>query len=185
MSRTCIALLRGINVGGKHKLPMAALRSIFEEAGCGEVRTYIQSGNVVFTAEPDLAARVPERIGREIEARFGFTSPVVTRSAAELAEVAASNPFVDPSVEEGVDEKALHVLFLRDAPAAAQVAALDPDRSPPDRYTVRGREVYLCCPQGVARTKLTTRYFDSRLETVSTLRNWRTVRKLLELAGGG
>jgi uncharacterized protein (DUF1697 family) len=183
---TRIALLRGINVGGKHKLPMADLSSMFEQVGCEDVRTYIQSGNVVFGADAELAAELPDRIAGAIEARFGFTSPVVVRTAGELGDVFESNPFLGEGarVAEAVDEKALHVLFLRDRPTGAGLEALDPDRSPPDRFAVRGREVYLFCPNGVARTKLTAQYFDSRLDTVGTQRNWRTVRKLLELTEG-
>ncbi len=179
MTGTHIALLRGINVGGKNRLPMAELRALFEELGCADVRTYIQSGNVVFTADSSVAGELPERVEWAIGERFGLGVPVVLRDAAELEEAARANPFL----EEGADEKTLHLMFLRDRPEQARVEALDPERSPPDRFVVRGREVYLCCPNGVARTKLTTGYFDTRLETVSTVRNLRTVHKLLEMAG--
>jgi uncharacterized protein (DUF1697 family) len=81
-------------------------------------------------------------------------------------------------------ENHLHVLFLADQPGAAAVASLDPDRSPPDAFVVRGREIYLRCPNGVGTTKLTNAWFDSRLATISTGRNWRTVLKLFELAKG-
>lgn len=173
-----IALLRGINVGGKHRLPMKDLTEIFREAGCTEVRTYIQSGNVVFQAENGLAGRIPELVAEAISDRFGFTAPVVMRTVAELEDVAGSNPFL----EHGADPKALHVVFLVDRPTEAQVAELDPERSPPDEFVVRGREIYLHCPKGVARSKLTAPYFDATLGTTGTQRNWRTVRKLLELA---
>lgn len=181
MTETHIALLRGINVGGKNRLPMADLRTLFEELGCEDVRTYIQSGNVVFTAGPVPVEELPGRVERAIGERFDLRVPVILRSAAELEEAARANPFL----EEGVEEKALHLMFLRDRPDPARVEGLDPERSPPDRFSVRGREVYLCCPNGVARTKLTTGYFDSRLDTVATVRNQRTVHKLLEMAGRG
>lgn len=175
-----IALLRAINVGGTKKLLMADLRAMFEAAGCTDVRTYIQSGNVVFRSEPELAARIPALIEAEIAATKGFQVPVVTRSAAEWRAVVAGNPFL----AAGVDSAHLHVGFLADAPTAARIAQLDPDRSPPDVFQVRGREVYLHFPNGTARSKLTVDYFDRTLGTTITIRNWRTVRKLREMTGG-
>ena len=175
-----IALLRAINVGGTKKLLMAELRAMFEAAGCADVRTYIQSGNVVFRGEPVLAARIPELIEAEIAETKGFQVPVVTRTAAELDAVVGSNPFL----EAGADPAKLHVGFLAEAPSAARIAELDPDRSPSDAFEVRGREVYLHFPNGTARSKLTVDYFDRTLGTTITIRNWRTVRKLLDMTGG-
>jgi uncharacterized protein (DUF1697 family) len=106
--------------------------------------------------------------------------PVVVRSADELCAVARANPFL----RKASDTAALHVAFLADAPAADKVAVLDPKRSPPDEFAVVGREIYLRCPTGMAKTKLTNAYFDSKLATISTARNWNTVLKLIELAGG-
>ena len=183
MTGTHVALLRGINVGGKNKLLMRDLSAMFSEAGCDEVRTYIQSGNVVFRAGPALARRVPGLVGEAIAARFGYRVPVLTRTAAELAAIILANPFPGVAAEVGQLGQ-LHVGFLADRPEAAAVDALDPDRSPPDEFAVVGREVYSYCPQGIARTKLTTRYFESKLSTTMTARNWKTVLKLHELAGG-
>jgi uncharacterized protein (DUF1697 family) len=177
------ALLRGINVGGKNMLPMKDLAAMFTDAGCASVSTYIQSGNVVFEASPALARRIPTLIERAISDRFGYQVPVVTRTGAELRGIVRGNPFLRPGVP-GVDDGALHVAFLADSPAAAKVKVLDPNRSLPDEFAVRGREIYLHCPNGYGRTKLTNGYFDSALATTSTVRNWRTVLKLLELAGG-
>ena len=173
-----VALLRGINVGGKNRLPMKELAALFVKAGCVDVRTYIQSGNVLFRADPKLAAEVPSLIVNAILAGFGYKVPVVTRESQELQDIVQANPFLDARTE--ADK--LHVLFLADLPEAAHVAALDPNRSPDDEFAVLGREVYLNCPNGIARTKLTTTYFDSRLSTISTMRNWKTVLRLLELA---
>ena len=172
-----VALLRGINVGGRNKLPMADLRGIFAEAGCAAVQTYIQSGHVVFEASKDLAERVPEFVTQSIRRQFGFETAVVVRSGEELRQVADSNPF-----ETSGDPRLLHVAFLQDAPGAEAVARLDPDRSPPDALAVRGRNVYLHYPNGVARSKLTNEYLAAQLQTVSTMRNWRTVLTLLEMA---
>lgn len=174
-----VALLRGVNVGGKNKLPMKDLAAMFTDAGCRDVQTYIQSGNVVCQASQALAARVPALIAAAVRDRFGFRAPVVMRTADELRQVVRENPFL----RAGMDTGALHVMFLADLPDAANVAALDPDRSPPDVFAVRGREIYLHCPSGLARTKLTNKYFDTKLATTSTGRNWRTVLALLALAG--
>lgn len=175
-----VALLRGINVGGRNKLPMKRLAAIFEGAGCSAVRTYIQSGNVVYEADAALARRVPDLVSGAIARALGLEVPVVTRTAAELARVVDRNPFL----ADGAGEAALHVAFLAARPSAARVRALDPARSPGDGFAVVGREVYLHLPNGVARLKLTNAWLDSALATVSTARNWRTTRKLLELARG-
>ena len=163
-----VALLRGINVGGKNKLPMRELAAIFAGAGCTDVRTYVQSGNVVFRS--DAASGLGQRISAEIRGQFGIEVPVILRSGAEMRQVMAANPFL----KGGVAEDQLHVYFLADAPTRAALARLDPDRSPGDTFVVAGREVYLHLPDGVARTKLTNVYFDRVLGTVSTMRNWRT-----------
>ena len=175
---THVALLRGVNVGGKNKLPMAGLRTIFAVAGCEAVETYIQSGNVVFKAGAALAARIPTLIASEIEERFGYQVPVVVRAVEELRDVVMTNPFLG-TVD---DTKTLHVAFLAETPEGDKVAQLDPDRSPPDAFKVRGREIFLHCPNGLGRTRLTNNYFDSKLGTTSTVRNWRTVLTLLTMA---
>ena len=177
-SRPYVALLRGINVGGRHKLLMRELAAMFVEAGCEDVRTYIQSGNVVFRADPSLADGLSARITTAIAASHGYQIPVVIRTAADLARVVRGNPFL----ADGADPTKLYVGFLAEAPDPAKVARLDPDRSPPDAFVVRGDEVYLHFPNGVARSKLTNNYLDRTLGTVSTIRNWRTVCKLHEMA---
>ena len=177
---THVALLRGVNVGGKNKLPMENLRAMFTLAGCEAVETYIQSGNVVFKAGGALATRIPTLIARGIEERFGYRVPVLVRTLDELRDVVRANPFLG-TVD---DTKSLHVAFLRETPESDKVARLDPDRSPPDAFRVRGREIFLRCPNGLARTRLTNDYFDSKLATTSTVRNWRTVLMLLTMAQG-
>jgi len=173
-----IALLRGINVGGKNKIPMADLAEIFSDAGCREVRTYIQSGNVVFTADPRQAARIPDVVPAMIAERLGLRAPIVMRTHAEWRRVVTNNPFL----KSGADTAALHVAFLAETPQPRRIAALDPDRSPGDFFAARGRDIYLHLPNGVGRTKLTNAWFDAALGTTSTLRNWRTVLTLLEMA---
>jgi uncharacterized protein (DUF1697 family) len=156
---------------------MKSLSALFTEAGCTDVRTYVQSGNVIFGATPSLARRIPALIEKAIAAQFGLTVPIVTRTAAELRDIARGNPFLRRESDTGT----LHIAFLAGRPTPARVATLDSDRSPPDEFAVHGRQIYLRLPNGVARSKLTNAYFDSRLGTTSTLRNWRTIRKLVEL----
>jgi uncharacterized protein (DUF1697 family) len=174
---TLLALLRGINVGGKAKLPMKELAAIFAAAGASAVQTYIQSGNVIFEAEDagPVVAKVTAEIGRV----YGYPGRIVVRSLAELKAAYKGNPFA----KVGAPLETLHVYFLADMPEAGAVKGLDPERSPGDSFVVRSREVYLQLPNGMARTKLTNVYFDAKLKTVSTARNWNTVGKLLEMMG--
>lgn len=176
--QTHIALLRGINVGGKNILPMKSLAAMFAEVGAANVRTYIQSGNVVFELPLDVPVReLGERMEELIKVQLGITTPIVLRTFDELASVLANNPFI----ERGESEADLYVLFLKERPAPEAVASLDPLRSPPDEFIVRGHEVYLKL-QSVATSKFTNAYFDSRLKTIGTARNWRTLRTLCEIA---
>jgi uncharacterized protein (DUF1697 family) len=170
-----LALLRGINVGGKNILPMKDLARMFEETGCASVRTYIQSGNVIF--DGPKGAKVGEAVARSIEKKFGYRIPVILRTLSELQTAIRENPFL----RAGVEEKVLHVYFLADRPSTDCCAGLDAKRSAPDAFEVRGREIFLHMPNGMGRTKLTNAYFDSKLSTVCTARNWATVLKLAEL----
>jgi uncharacterized protein (DUF1697 family) len=174
MPATHLALLRGINVGGKNRIAMNDLRGLFVEAGCRDVQTHIQSGNVIFTADPTIVTPLADVISAQIAERFGYRVPVVMRTVDQLGDVLRHNPFL----AERLAEEALHVLFLAERPDTDRVAALDADRSPPDRFAVRGQEVYLHLPHGAGRTKLTNAYFDALLATTSTGRNWRTVTML-------
>ena len=176
---TFVALLRGINVGGKNLLPMKDTLSMFEKAGCSSVRSYIQSGNIVFVAPSAMARRIPALIGGAIESAFALRVPVLVRSRAEMTAIANDNPLL----AAGADPTHLHVVFLAELPARTEAEGLDPNRSPPDAFVLAGREIYLSCPNGVARTKLSNAYFDSKLRTISTERNWRTVLKLADMAG--
>jgi uncharacterized protein (DUF1697 family) len=175
-SRVYVALLRGINVGGKNKLTMKDLVEMFVAAGCSDVQTYIQSGNVIFRADGELVGGLAKVITQKIEGRFGYRIPVVLREMDEIAAVMLNNPFLKAGLEDS-----LHVCFLADRPSVTDIEQLDPKRSVPDVFAVVGQEIYMRLPNGAAKTKLTNAYFDSKLRTVSTVRNWRTVGKLLEL----
>lgn len=179
---TYIALLKGINVGGNRKVPMADLRQVVADAGFGDVRTYIQSGNVVCTSSRRSSAAVAAELERVIGAAFGFDVPVVVRRDTELAAVVAGNPFLTPTPR--ADEQFLHVMFLSAPPTAEHAAGLDPARSPADEFVLVGQELYLHCPQGVAGSRLTNDHLERVLHVRATGRNWRTVTTLLDLATG-
>jgi uncharacterized protein (DUF1697 family) len=151
---------------------------MFEREGCVNVRNYIQSGNIVFEASAAVAKSVPARLEKAILRCYKYDVPLVVRSAGELAAVARNNPYL----AAGKDSKTLHVAFLAGAPAKADITGLDPNRSPGDEFVVRGSEIFLSLPNGVGKSKLTNAYFDSKLRTTSTIRNWATVLRLLEMA---
>jgi len=165
-----VALLRGVNVGGNRTIAMADLRAWLLASGFDEVRTYIQSGNVVLEHAPtlDVAARVRE----VILAQRGLDVPVIVRDRAEWSAVVAANPY------RGVEPTRLHVSFLAVAPDAAARAAAREDWGA-EEYTVVGREVYLHLPEGMGRSVMVPRL---ALIKEATTRNWNTVLALEDLA---
>ena len=155
---------------------MADLRDIFTVAAARRCRPTFRAGTSVFEAAQDLAERAPEIVNRAIRQRFGYETAIIVRSGEELRQVVASNPF-----DTSGDPRFLQVAFLEDTPGPEAVSRLDPQRSPPDAFAVRGRNVHLHYPNGVARSKLTNEYLAAQLQTASTMRNWRTVLTLLEM----
>lgn len=177
MSNRFVGLLRGINVGGHHVIPMSVLTEIFLGAGCYDVRTYIQSGNVIFSAPPNVVEELPERVAESMTDVVGFAAPLILRSANQWHNTIWDNPYL----EFGVEPKELHVLFLSDMPLPAFVETLDPFHSKPDTFAVCNQEIYLHLTDGVAGSKLTSTYFDARLNLISTSRNWQTVLRIGEM----
>lgn len=167
------ALLRGVNVGGKNKVPMADLRALAESLGLADVTSFIQSGNLLFTSRsrPD-----PADLEAAVTERFAINVSVVVRSASELRSVLSNQPFPQADLSN------VHVGFLTGKPPASSVKRLDPGRFEPEIFTVRGVEVYMHLPAGMARTKVPA-YIDTNLRIPMTIRNWNTVTKLAELAG--
>lgn len=175
---TWIALLRGVNVSGKNKIAMADLRDALGASGFGSVRTYIQSGNVVFQATgdaPDLA----RRIATTIEERYGHEVEVTVITPARLAEIVRDTPYEAATSDE---QSRLYFTFLFARPETAHLARLDPDLYAPDEVVVRGDVAYIRVTAGYGTTKLSNTYLEKRLEVPATTRNWRTAQKLLELA---
>jgi uncharacterized protein (DUF1697 family) len=178
---THIALLRAVNVGGTKKLAMADLRELGTMLGFGEVRTLLQSGNLVFTSEAK-AAELERLLEREAEKRLGLSTDFFLRSAKEWKSLIAQNPFPD---EAARDPARLHVMPLKNAPTSAAVKALEAAIVGPERVRAIGATLYAVYPDGAGNSRLTNRLIESKLETRCTARNWNTVTKLAALAGGG
>ncbi len=173
-----VALLRGINVGGKNKVSMPELRSLLESMGLENVASYVQSGNVVFRSAAGDARRLAAQIEQRVGDEFGVRPKVLMRTPAELDAIVGRNPYLS----RASDLSKLHVVFLGGKTSAGKAAELDPKRSPPDEFSLDGREIYLHLPNGAARTKLTIDYFERRLGTDATARNWKTLVALQSLA---
>ena len=139
-------------------------------------RPTFKAGMSFASPAPAVVSRLPLMISDRIASRYGYRTPVVLRTAGQMDAVVHGNPFL----AAGIDESMLHVLFLANEPDPVRITSLDPQRSPQDSFAVHGQNIYLKLPTGVGRTKLTNAYFDSKLDTISTGRNWRTVIKLLE-----
>jgi uncharacterized protein (DUF1697 family) len=173
-----VALLRGINLGARNKVSMQDLRALFADLGAEDVATYVQSGNVVFRSA-DSPGKLTDAIEKRIRRDLSLDVTVLVRTQRQLAKLVAANPFAD----DVSDPTKLHVTFLADKPDQARVRKLDPTLSEPDKLRVIGQEVYLHCPSGYGRSKLSNAYFEKQLDVRATTRNWRTVTKLAELAG--
>ncbi len=172
-----VALLRAINVGGKNRLPMNRLRELLTGLDYQNVRTYIQSGNILFETQESDEAAISGSIQVSIEEQFEIATPVILRRSDEFAKIVASSPF--DALATAPDK--LQVMFLSAIPDANRVANLEPDRSPGDSFVVQDREIYMHLPRGAARTKLTLDYFEPALGVTATARNWKTVNRLAEM----
>lgn len=176
-----IALLRGINVGGKKKIAMADLRALAEELGFENPRTLLQSGNLVFGLAGADPAALEAQLEQAIEQRLGLDVTVMVRTADEWDAVIAANPFPDEAVHM---PNRLLVTALRDAPSAQAVDALRAGITGPERVHVDGRHLYIFYGEGMADSKLSNNVMESRLKTRGTARNWNTALKLAALARG-
>lgn len=164
------ALLRGVNVAG-NKLAMPDLVRVVEALGGREVRTYAQSGNVVYSGPKQVAAALEQALLTEL----GVRSPVLVRSGRELAAVLSAKPFP-------ADGAKVSVTFLGGRPGRDEVAAIDPAAFGADEFLVMGSEIYLHTPNGYGRSKLNNAFWERKLSTVATTRNWNTVVALAEMS---
>ncbi|MDR3686108.1 MAG: DUF1697 domain-containing protein [Coriobacteriia bacterium] len=175
-----VALLRGVNVGGSRKVEMAALRAALERVGFVDVRTYLQSGNVVFAADSGTAPQHALAVAQCIEREFGFPVDTLVLACDELARIAASNPFL--AADSSVDERWLHAAFLLEPLTAEEFDARALPADEGERALLGDGAVYLLLPHGVGRSKLATG-IGRVLNTPMTSRNWRTVTALAAMCG--
>ena len=173
-----VAMLRGINVGGQKSIKMDDLRATFESLGYDGVKTYLQSGNVVFKAPEVSIDDLTESIGKRILHDFGFQVVLILRTSLEMEKIVRANPFLK---EKGIDHSKLHVTFLSDPPAKTSIKNLEGLNGAPDLFRVIGREVYLYCPSGYGRSKLSNNAIEKALSVKATTRNWNTVNALAKL----
>jgi len=176
--KTYIALFRGINVGGNNMLPMKELKEVLEKAACADVRTYIQSGNVIFRCAMTDTARLEKRLAAAVSKSHGFEPRVLVLTQGEIEGAANGNPF-----PEAVENPAtLHLFFLAERPKKPDLKTLEALKAKSERFMLSGRIFYLHTPDGLGRSKLAAKA-EKLLGVEATARNWRTVTTLLEMAG--
>ncbi len=172
---TYLSLLRGINVSGHRMIKMDALRKMYEELGFKNVRSYIQSENIIFSSKKIKPQSLEKKIADAITIQFGFEVPVLVLESEEWMTVIKNNPFVSPRHE---DITKLHVTFLSEAPSAENAELLKNINYPPDEFVIIDKRIYLFCPAGYGNSKLSNTFFENKLKVKSTTRNWKTVQEL-------
>ncbi|MGZ5563315.1 MAG: DUF1697 domain-containing protein [Halobacteriota archaeon] len=175
----CIALLRGINVSGRRTMHMTDLQRAFEELGFENVSTYGQTGNVIFDCRHAEAAQLGTHIEEKLSEAFGFSTNVIIRTHQELEKIIETNSLVDSA---HVARDKLYVTFLADVPDKTVASKLDITPGADEKFEIVGKEVYLYCPNGYARTKLNNAVFEKKLRAVATTRNLKTINKLLSVS---
>lgn len=174
-----ISLVRGINVGGK-SMPMAELRGLFAKLGYADAKTYIQSGNVAFTAPGKDGRRIAAGLEAAIAKKFGYEAAVLVRSAGELRALLKANPYAKRKLQEG---ERLFITFLEEPPAPEAIARLEAIRDPKDEVKVRGSEAFLLVRGSYGESNLSNAFLEKKLKVRATTRNLPTALKLLEMTG--
>ena len=175
---TYISMLRGINVGGHKRIKMNQLRNSFEALGFEQVKTYIQSGNVVFRAGKLSTVTLSRKVEAKILNDFGFAVSVISRTQDEMEKTIQDNPFLK---ERGIDQTKLHVTFLSEAPAPAALKKMQALIAAPDQSRCAGKEIYFYLPNGVSQSSLWKTPWERALSVVTTMRNWKTVSSLYQM----
>ncbi len=175
-----IAVLRGINVSGKRKIKMADLRDLLELEGFENVQTYIQSGNVVFSAKAYNARKLEHQISTLIEKHYGFDVPVIVMEASQVKEIMTHNPFLPENAE---NLHTLYVAFLSDEPVSETIKNIPPEQFLPDRFYIKGKHVFLCYATRYSNSKLDNNFLEKKLKVTATTRNWKTIKALAAMAG--
>jgi uncharacterized protein (DUF1697 family) len=175
---TFVALLRGINVGRHRRVAMADVRAAAVAAGYDDVTSYLQSGNLIFESRGHTTTAVGSALEQILENALQLDIDVIVRSAAELAKIVANNPLFDPKL----DPKFLHVAFLKQKPSATAARGVKDAAFGRDEFVLRGAELYFRYPDGSGQSKMSAAFFEKKLGTPATARNWRVVCALAELA---
>ncbi|HTR80917.1 MAG TPA: DUF1697 domain-containing protein [Bacteroidota bacterium] len=173
-----IALLRGINVSGQKIIRMEELRKVFESLHYKHVTTYVQSGNVVFTAVGTMPEQLRKSIERKILKVFGFEVPVIVKKLSEIEAVIKRNPFAKVRLK---GREMIYVTFLAEEPSKATKEELEGVVDPLDEIRISHAEIYLLCRKGYATTRFSNAFIEKKLGTIGTTRNWTTVNTLLDL----
>ena len=176
---TYIAILRGINVSGQKKIKMADLKVHLEELNFKNVRTYIQSGNVIFEHEATNPEGLENEIEKKISEKYGFQLPTIIKIPSELEYVLNNNPFLnDPNKAAN----RLYVTFLSAIPSSINIGKLKNTDHSPEEYILDGKNIYFFSPNGYGKAKMNNNFFENKLKVTATTRNWKTVNKLLEIS---
>lgn len=173
-----VSMLRGINVGGQKQIRMQTLRGIYEELGFTRVRSYVQSGNVIFESMEQDPSFLMKQIESRIELKCGFPVPVFIRQVHELGRILTGNPFI---IDRNEDTSKLHVTFLYQAPPDTVWSKLVTPSDAPDEFAQGEMAIYLYCPNGYGKTRLSNSFFEQKLGVLVTTRNWNTVNALYDL----
>ncbi len=177
--KTYISILRGINVSGKNLIKMNSLQEMFEGLGFQNVKTYIQSGNVIFQSSEAHLEVLERLISEEILVRFKVNVPVLVREASELKNILTRNPFINEIKD---DFSKLHITFLSTSPEKQFIESIDNNSYLPDKYIIVEKSIYLFCPNGYGITKLSNNFFENKLKVKATTRNLRTLKELVKLS---
>lgn len=177
--KTYISILRGINVSGQKLIKMDDLRMLYEKLGFRNVTTYIQSGNVLFSGELRDLDELEHQISKQIENDYGFEVPVIVLTVDKLSEIVANNLFL---TDQEKDSSFMHVSFLSSAPVNYDQESIERKKQSGEEVIFCDACIYLYCPNGYGRTKLTNNFFESKLKVAVTTRNWKTTTELLKIA---
>ncbi len=176
---TFIAMLRGVNVSGQKKIAMDGLRGLCVALNLANVRTYVQSGNIVFESDEQDASILAERIQAQIMNAYGYSVQIFVRSPEDLQRIIANNPFLNKRNE---NPAWLHVTFLHGTPPEAKLSELKNPSDEGDEFSFGEKAIFLFCPHGYGRTKLSNTFFERKLGVPATTRNWKTVNALYQMA---
>ena len=175
-----ISLLRGINVSGQKLIKMDALQKSYTSLGLKHVQSYVQSGNLVFSAENTESGELEDRIRAMIEQEYGFDVPVQVLTAEYLEKVVEANPFAK---DDSKDPSFFHLTFLSETPGSIDIENIEAKKLPGEEIIIRDKVIYLYCPNGYGKTKLNNNFLETKCKVGATTRNWKTSRELLRIAG--